>query len=202
MTKKKAIICGFLVVIILSVTLITGVNGKYVMSLTGNIKILTEEFYANALANSDEVITRNDTQELYIENLFLNNYAEEKYTKVPITYEITILDNNNSSDKFEFEYNGLKSENGLLTITLDDTTQKKDTNISLKIIENKEYDQYELYESITIKVKAISPYSKELLTKEIALDMKYYVDILLDYNRVSIANLSTITEPPSDNELL
>ena len=93
MTKKKAIICGFLVVIILSVTLITGVNGKYVMSLTGNIKILTEEFYANALANSDEVITRNDTQELYIENLFLNNYAEEKYTKVPITYEITILDN-------------------------------------------------------------------------------------------------------------
>ena len=193
--KKKAIAIFTLsmVVLVLSFFGITSAKYKFTVE-SGLISISTDNFYSKVKDNLvDGVLTPNSENKFILSDLLLCNYDNEKdenYSTTPIKYEVSIFDaDQKPSDKFALQYNGDTS--GKVNVTVDAASEKTETPLNVRIVENQAAGQYALDEFVTIKVRAIEPYVKELYSKEITLRTVYTLGIGLDYNKYSIVNLSS-----------
>lgn len=191
--KRKSLILFLIVTItVLSMSAINRTYAKYKFTVQNDINISTEEFYTSIIRNNNkEVYYRDTDNKIIVNQLTFKNYEDSNYTKVPITYEVSVLDGNNSTEKFGIKYNNQTSTDGKLNITIDETSSIKDTIPNIEITENLDSSNYSEQETFTLIIKAVAPYEKDLITEVFTYSMKHRLGIQLDYNKYSIVNLST-----------
>lgn len=192
MKIKSLILILISIFTILFMSIINYTYAKYKFTVQSNINISTEEFYTSIVRNNNNAINyRDNDNKIIVNQLTFRNYEDSNYTKVPITYEISVLDDNNSIEKFGIKYNNQTSTNGKLNITIDETSSIKDTIPKIEITENLDSSNYSEQETFTLIIKAVAPYEKDLITEVFTYSMKHRLGIELDYNKYSIVNLST-----------
>lgn len=176
--KRNLIILLISIFTILTMSIINYTYAKYKFAVQNNIDILTEEFYTSVVRNNtNEIYYKNIDNKIIINQLTFKNYEDSNYTKIPITYEISILDGNNSAEKFGIKFNNQTSTNGKLNITIDEISSIKDTIPKIEITENLDSSNYSNQETFTIIVKAVAPYEKELISEIFTYDMRPTIEI-------------------------
>ena len=198
--KKKAIAIFALSMVVLVLSFFGITSAKYKFTVESELYISTEEFYSQIKGDLSDVINVDGENKFFLSDLLLCNYEGENFSKSPITYEVSIFDDNNSADKFTLQYNGVTSSTGVVTVTVDETTAIAETPLDVRIIEKKDISEYALEETATIKVRAIRPYVKDLYSKEITLNTVYTLGIGMDYNKYSIVNLNDQPFTAEDND--
>ena len=94
-----------LTITVLSISAINRTYAKYKFTVQNDINISTEEFYTSIIRNNNkEVYYRDTDNKIIVNQLTFKNYEDSNYTKVPITYEVSVLDDNNSTEKFGIKY--------------------------------------------------------------------------------------------------
>ena len=197
--KKKAIAIFALSMAVLVLSFFGITSAKYKFTVESELYISTEEFYSQIKGDLSDVINVDGENKFFLSDLLLCNYEGENFSKSPITYEVSIFDDNNSADKFTLQYDGVTSSTGVVTVTVDETTAVAETPLDVRIIEKKDISEYDLSETVTIKVRAIRPYVKDLYSKEITLNTVYTLGIGMDYNKYSIVNLNDQPFTEADN---
>ena len=197
--KKRAIAIFTLSMVVLVLSFFGITSAKYKFTVESELHISTEEFYSQIKGDLSDVINVDGENKFFLSDLLLCNYEGENFSKSPITYEVSIFDDNNSADKFTLQYNGVTSSTGVVTVTVDETTAAAETPLDVRIIEKKDISEYKLEETATIKVRAIRPYVKDLYSKEITLNTVYTLGIGMDYNKYSIVNLNNQPFTAADN---
>lgn len=178
MKRKSLILILISIFTILSMSIINYTYAKYKFTVQNNTDILTEEFYTSVVRNNNKAIYyKNIDNKIIIYQLTFKNYEDSNYTKVPITYEISVLDDNNSTEKFGIKYNNQTSTNGKLNITIDETSSIKDTIPNIEITENLDSSNYSKQETFTLIIKAVAPYEKDLISEVFTYNMRQTIEI-------------------------
>ena len=145
--KKKAIAIFTLsmVVLVLSFFGITSAKYKFTVE-SGLISISTDNFYSQVKDNLvDGVLTPNSENKFILSDLLLCNYEDENYSTTPIKYEVSIFGaDQKPSDKFALQYNSVTS--GKVNVTVDAASEKTQTPLNVRIVENQGISDYNLEE--------------------------------------------------------
>lgn len=176
-------------------------SAKYKFKIAKQIDISTEEFYTSVDVPNDP-ISRDAKDCLYISNVSISNNDGKNYTKVPITYEISIADSDNSTEKFELSIDDESSQNGKLEYTVNEVSSISTVVKNIKLIEKKGILSYSPTEVIKVSVKAIKPYTKDLINEQtITVDMKIDAEIKMDFNCYKVSNVNDILTDISSSNL-
>lgn len=155
----------FLLIIVVLLILVQSCKtfGKYQYGVSEKLKITSDKFYANGEVLYDKYVLEDNKS--VITNVSINNFIDDDQTDLDITFEVSIV-----SNIFNLLIDDTVFEDGKSTIVVNGKQKNtKNLNIAFALKDGKTLTDST---NILLEIKTISPYTKDVLTKQITIENK------------------------------